>query len=514
VKRDLAALEDRRFDLAIVGAGVVGAAIARDAARRGLGVALIDGQDFAAATSEAMSHMVHGGIRYLAQGEFGQVRLSLAERAVWRRIAPHQVSLLPCMVPLAGGFSHNFALRAGVMLFNALGGRNVLAPGERVRLALDRAGALAAEPAIEQPALKGALVYHDCRVDEPERVVLGLAKSAWHAGAVVANHVACDGLVLRGGKVEGIAAIDRIGGGRLTIRTACVVNATGAWTGIVAGKLLSGQKQAALTLSKGIHLVVPQFVRRHALTLAGKGEHGFVLPWRGMNLVGTTDELISGDPSDASVEAADAEQLVAKIARLLPASRQALQSVAATYAGVRALPGSGADTYAMSRDGACADHRTDGAAGFFSVFGGKWTTARVMAEAAVDRIAEALGKPLRPCDTATAALEDAPHEPVPVFEQGWRERLPEWPEAEIADWVAAYGRSLPAVLQHLPDRGKPDPAALEAARFAHAADAEMAVTPQDLARRLARWYGVRHPGVAERASQWLAGKRKVTDARA
>ena len=239
-----------------------------------------------------------------------------------------------------------------------------------------------------------------------------------------------------------------------------------------------------------------------------------MLPWRGMNLVGTTDELISGDPADASVEAADVEHLVTRIVRLLPASRPALQSIAASYAGVRALPGSSADTYAMSRDGVCADHRTDGAAGFLSVFGGKWTTARVMAEAAVDRIAEALGKPLRPCDTATAALEDAPDQPVSAFEQGWRERLPAWGEADVADWVAAYGRSLPAVLRHLPDGHRADSGTLEAARFAHAADAEMAVTSQDLTRRLARWYGVRHPGVAERASEWLAGKRKVTDARA
>ena len=135
------------------------------------------------------------------------------------------------------------------------------------------------------------------------------------------------------------------------------------------------------------------------------------MPWRGMSLVGTTDDMVSGDPAEIRVEDADKEQLVAKIVRLLPASRPAFDRIAATYAGVRALPGSGADTYKMSRDGASADHRSDGAAGFFSVFGGKWTTARVMAEGAVDQIAKFLGKPTRPCDTATAPLEDAPDEP-------------------------------------------------------------------------------------------------------
>ena len=511
MQRDLAALADQSFDLAVIGGGVVGASIARDAARRGLSVALVERDDFAAATSEAMSHMVHGGIRYLAHAEFGQVRLSLAERATWRRIAPHQVTVLPCMAPLAGSLSHRLALRAAVMLFNALGGKNVLGRDERVPLLLDRTAALAAEPAIDQPGLSGALLYHDCRVDEPERVVLGLVKTGWHAGAIVANHLECEGLALRNGKVEGIVARDRIAGGSLTIRARCVVNATGAWAASTASRLLAGQRQAALTLSKGIHLIVPGIARHHSLTLAGRGEHGFAMPWRGMSLVGTTDDMVSGDPGEIRVEDADKEQLVAKIVRLLPATRPAFDRIVAAYAGVRALPGSGSDTYKMSRDGASADHRSDGAAGFFSVFGGKWTTARVMAEGAVDQIANFLGKSTRPCDTAAAPLEDVPDEPPLEFEKAWRARLPAWSHADVAALVSAYGRALPDVLEHLPETQSPNAGTVENARFAYAAAAEMAVTPDDLARRLAHWYSIANPGVAERAREWLAGNAKVKD---
>jgi glycerol-3-phosphate dehydrogenase len=346
-----------------------------------------------------MSHMVHGGIRYLARGDARSVRTALAERAIWRRIAPHQVSLLPCMMPLTGSLSHRLAMRLGVSLFNALGGRNVLDRGQRVPLAIDRASALAAEPAIDQPGLTGALLYHDCRVDEPERVVLGLVRSAWHAGAVVANHLDCVKLALRDGKVEGVDVVDAIGGGAFTLRAASVVNATGASAGTVASRLLAGQKQAEPTCSKGIHLVVPPIARHHSLTLAGKHEHGFVMPWRGMSLVGTTDDMVDGDPGEAAVEPADVERLAAKIARLLPAASPALARPLASYAGVRALPGKGVDTYRMSRDGASSDHAADAAAGFFSVFGGKWTTARLMAEGAVDQVARYLQRAL--CGHAT-----------------------------------------------------------------------------------------------------------------
>ena len=513
MKRDLDALADGRFDLVVAGGGVVGASIARDAARRGLRVALVEADDFAHAASEGMSHFVHGGIRYLATGEFGQVRKSLRERATWMRIAPHQIVAQPCLTPIAGKSRfEGVALAAAVHLFNVLGGRNVLPRDARPPVRLTAAEAVRAEPAVEQAGLTGALVYHDCRVDEPERVVVGLLQDAAAHGAVIANHARCLSLRTEGGKVGAVEVRDEIGGGTLTIRAEALVNATGPWAEVLASQLLAGQAQVALTLSKGIHVVTGPVAATHSLNLAGHHEHATVLPWRGFSLIGTTDEPIKGDADGAAATEADVETLLAKIARLLPSTTGRLGPVLDSYAAVRALPGRVSDTYGASREDALSDHAKDGAAGFLSVYGGKWTTARLMAEHAVDRVVARLGRTARLCDTATAPLLDAPASPPDTFRAAWRTSLRDWPRDEADAWASAYGTRLSAVLKALPDLATADVFARENARFAHAAAEEMAVLPADFARRMARWYRLARPGVEARAAIWLAANRKLADA--
>jgi len=508
MKRDLAALDGPQFDVAVIGGGVLGASIARDAARRGLSVALVEMDDFAAAASEAMSHLVHGGIRYLAQAQLGMVRQSLAERAVWRRIAPLHVRSQPCLMPVAGkGLAGTAMMRSAVGLFNMLGGREG-AP-ERGRSWLDARAAIQAEPALEMPALRGALAWHDFRVDEPERVVLALVQDAAGHGAAAANHLECMSLLLRNGQVTGLVAADRIGGGRVEIRARAVVNATGPWAATVAARLLSGQKAARLTVSKGIHLVAGPIVHAAAINLAGKGEHGFVLPWRGFSLIGTSDDPVDAAADGMAASDSEVTALKEKIARLLPAVRPALDRIVGTYASARALPGAMHDTYRAARDEAISDHSSDGAAGFFSVYGGKWTTARRVAEQAVDRLATVLAANVKPCDTRHARLPGTPEDEA-AFRREWLQRLKAWPDEEAESWIAAYGTALPQKLTVL--RQEADASAREAARFAIAVGEEMAVLPQDFARRLARWHGLKQPGVAARAVEWLARRTKVADA--
>jgi glycerol-3-phosphate dehydrogenase len=248
-----------------------------------------------------------------------------------------------------------------------------------------------------------------------------------------------------------------------------------------------------------------------AITLAGKGEHGFVLPWRGLSLIGISDDAVEapGDGMDASGE--EVMALKEKIARLLPAARPALDRIIGTYASARALPGAMHDTYRASRDEAISDHAADGAAGFFSVYGGKWTTARQVAEQAVDRLEMVLERRLKPCETRQATLPGTPEGNTAAFRGEWLGRLKTWPSEEAESWIAAYGTALPQKLAALPDTA--DAFARETARFAIAADEEMAVLPEDFARRLARWHGLQRPGVAARAAEWLARKTKVADAR-
>jgi len=504
-RRDVAALEQHSFDVAVIGGGVIGASIARDAARRGLSVALVEAGDFCAATSEAMSHFVHGGIRYLAQGQFGHLRQSLAERAVWRKIAPHMVSLQPCLTPVAGkGFAATGMMRAAVGLFNLAGGRNILPSGEAQGSWLDAAETVHLEPVLEMPGLRGALLYHDCRIDEPERIVLALLQDAAVHGAVVANHVEATGLDAGNDRTLGARIRDRIGEGEGFVRAAVVVNAAGAWSARLADRFIPGQKGVTLTLSKGIHLVTDAFAATHALNLAGRGEHAAILPWRGKSLIGTTDDLFAGDPSMLAVEQADVDRLVAKVERLLPAMRGRLAPIHDRFAGLRALPGATTKTYSAVRDSIIVDHVADGAPGFVTVTGGKWTTARFIAEHAVNTVVSLLGRPARPCDTAEAPLPHAPSEAPEIALAKWHRDLPSWPRAEVDAWFSAYGTAMPAVLSTLNDPDKSDYSARETARFSHAVWREMAVKPEDVARRLARWYDIEHPGVAGRAAAWMA----------
>lgn len=511
--RDVGAFERDAFDVLVVGGGVVGACIARDAARRGFSVALVEAGDFSCATSEAMSHQVHGGIRYMAQGRFGHLRQSLAERATWMRVAPHQVVPQPCLTPIVGSsWTKVLGMRAAVELFKAMGGDNVLPPGEQRGSYLDAAAAIAAEPAIAMAGLVGALRYHDCRIDEPERIVLGVITDAVAHGAVVANHVACTGLVLQGGKVAGAVLSDRLTGSNGQLRAGMVVNATGAWAGALADRLVPGQKSVRLTLSKGIHIVAGPLAKRHTFNLSGQGEHASILPWRGFSLIGTTDDLFEGEPESVSVLARDEEALIAKILRLLPGARAALETIHTRFASLRALPGGTNDTYSAARESLIVHHAGDGAAGLITVCGGKWTTARAMAEQAVDGVVAFRARPARRCDTASSALPDVPAEGSKATVETWQARLPAWPRKELQAWVAAYGAAMPHVLARL---SVPDMATREqreAARFAHAVESEMAMTAQDVARRLARWYQIENPGVTERAAAWLA-KRDRTSGR-
>ncbi len=395
MKRDLAALASGSFDILVIGGGVVGACIARDAARRGLKTALIEQNDFASAASEAMSHTIHGGIRYLATGQIGLVRKGLEERAKWARNARAFVAEQTWLLPLTGGL-RGLQNRAGVALYQWMAGR----PART----LSKADALKQEPALAMDGLTGAAVYQDFHLADPHRLVIAMLQDAADHGAVIANHVAADGLVSRGGAAEGIAAVEQLTGGTFTIRATRIVNATGPWAQKVAGRLVPHQKAVRVTGSKGIHLVTPHLNITHAIAVSGKGEHLFALPWHGMTLFGTTDDVFDGNLSDVTASQPEIEAFRAKVLRLMPAAKSVIGQPLASFAGVRALPGKGGNTYRAVREDLIVSHADDGAAGLVTVTGGKWTTARLMAERAVDLVVKTSGKSFAPCQTNSAEI--------------------------------------------------------------------------------------------------------------
>jgi glycerol-3-phosphate dehydrogenase len=393
---------NENFDLLIVGGGVTGACVARDASRRGLSVALIERGDFASATSAHNSKLIHGGLRYLRNFELALVRESLRERRIWQRVAPHLVHPLPFLVPLYGEASR-LTLAAGLTLYDILSwDRGPNMPGHSW-LSADEARKR--EPVLDRPDLKGAFLYYDAQMVSPERLALECLIDADAHGAAIANYVEADRLLIRDGKVEGCST--RAG---FDVRAKATLVAAGPWADLFLQRATGRAPSHKLMRSKGIHVVVPSVTREFALTMATSHGHFFVLPWRGHTILGTTDTAFAGNPDDVGVSETDIAAFFAFINKHLPNAQLQRDKVEYFYAGLRPLVDDGSgDTYGASRRAELVDHgKDDGLDGLFSAIGGKWTTSRHLAEQVVDRLVMKLGIQTRKCDTATAPLPGRP----------------------------------------------------------------------------------------------------------
>ncbi|HEY0112696.1 MAG TPA: glycerol-3-phosphate dehydrogenase/oxidase [Allosphingosinicella sp.] len=454
LRRDLAAFTGRTFDLAVIGGGIVGACIARDAARRGLSVALIDKGDFSSGTSAASSKLVHGGIRYLRSFELRLVREALRERRLWATNASHLVRPLPFLLPI--GDSSAAALRAGVALYDLLAFDGNRIPDAEQRVPRHRflqpREAERMEPALAGVAGNGAILYYDYQMESAERLGLECVMDAVSHGACAANYLAMTGFLRSGsGLLEGLAVKDALSGGGFEIRARSVMNATGPWADQVAAQALGAAAPFTLRRSKGIHLVCRNFLGPQALALTRKGRHLFALPWRGRSLIGTTDIPYDEEPGEVGVSEEEEADLLHSFSAMLPGGRVKPQDIVHRYAGVRPLIGradGGKGTYALSRGAEIVEHgRSGGPPNLISAIGGKWTTARLIAEKAVDKVAARLGCALRPCDTASARLPLAPPGTVKEHEEEMGRRLSGLHEAAKAQLMRSYGTAAEDVVR-------------------------------------------------------------------
>ncbi len=414
-----AALADGVFDLLVVGGGITGAGVARDAAARGLRVALVERDDFAAGTSSRSSRLVHGGVRYLEHGHLGLVFEASRERRTLLAAAPHLVRPLPFTWPVyRGARVPRWKLAAGLALYDALAlWRNVGA-----HRPLGRSGVLAREPAVRRAGLVGGAAYWDAATDD-SRLTLATALDAEALGAVLLTHAEVVGLAFRsdGGERVRAAVRDRLGGpagdgaGCLEVRARAVVNCAGPWADRVR-RLADPAAPGAVLGAKGVHVLVPaaRVGNRGALTLAAPqdGRVMFVLPAGGtaaaqFTLVGTTETPAARGPDEVRATAADVAYLLDAVNHHFPDARLGPADVVSAWAGVRPLAASarggsgGASTGAASRE-----HAVDvEPRGLVTVSGGKLTTYRAMAADVVDRTAAALlgGRPA-PADTARRPL--------------------------------------------------------------------------------------------------------------
>ena len=288
---------DGDFDLLIVGAGITGAGAARDAARRGLRVAIVDQDDVASGTSSRSSKLVHGGLRYLEQGEVSLVFEAVAERRVLQQIAPHLVNPIPFLLPVYKDSRRGmFTINVGMWLYDGLS----LFRSPKMHESLSRKEVIKVEPSLRSEGLRGAPVYYDCATDDA-RLTLETLLDAVKAGAVVRTHTKVTQLVRENGLVSGAVVEDRLSGEEYTIRAHVVLNATGPWSDRTCS--LTGESAAPrLRPTKGIHLVVDssRLNVNHAIVgmHPSDGRVFFTIPWGEQTYIGTTDTDFQGDPSD------------------------------------------------------------------------------------------------------------------------------------------------------------------------------------------------------------------------
>jgi glycerol-3-phosphate dehydrogenase len=413
-------LEGRRFDLLVIGGGITGAGVARDAAMRGLDVALVEKDDFASGTSSRSSRLVHGGLRYLEHAQVGMVRESVRERDTLLRIAPHLVRPLRFTWPVyRGARIGRWKLRAGLKIYDLL----ARAGEESRHRVLDPDGVLQNEPQLSGDNLRGGASYWDASTDD-SRLTLANIMSAASYGAVVANHCAVIAVIAENGKVTGAVVDDVRSHAQLEVTARVVVNATGPWRERISAmesEAVSGTvKREARTIfrlgkprsrsaTKGVHVAVPRerVENRDAITITSPddGRVMFILPADTCTIIGTTDTWTAESPDEVRPSVMDVSYLLRAANKYFPAATLTRDDVIAAWAGIRPLASTapGSNPSSISREHAI----TRDAAGVIIVSGGKLTTYRAMAAEIVDTVERSLGNQPSAATTADAQLPGA-----------------------------------------------------------------------------------------------------------
>lgn len=397
----LAEIAGREFDVAVIGGGIIGAGVARDAALRGMSVVLFEQADFGGGTTAGSTRLIHGGLRYLEQGDLALVKMDLRERAILLRIAPDLVRPLPFILPFYdSSFLTRTKFQIGLSLYDWFAGKANL---ERHRT-VNSEQIATLEPHLRQHALDGGLTFYDAQVDSPELLCLANILDAEAAGATVFNYCSVEGALRKNGSIAGAVVSDGVE--RDEVRARITVNAAGPWFDRVAG-LLGSSKDPKIRTTKGVHIACSPTVSEHAIIFDSPidGRTMFVIPWMGLTWIGTTDTDFSGDPRTAHATSAEVDYLIQSAANVVPAVKDA--EIYFSNAGVRALVRAGGDESSVSRK-----HRIEMPdAGLISVLGGKITGYRAIAEDVTDLAAERLNVTAR-CRTADQMLPTSPDLPL------------------------------------------------------------------------------------------------------
>jgi glycerol-3-phosphate dehydrogenase len=421
---------DYPFDLIVVGAGINGAGIARDAAMRGLDVLLLDKGDVASGTTQWATRLIHGGLRYLEYYEVSLVRESLKDREILLHIAPHLVRPLGFLVPIYERAKHGpLMIRLGMIGYDTLSLDKSLDNHHM----LSREEALEREPGLNPEGLLGAAFYYDAQVEYAERIAVENAISAREHGAVVLTYCKVNRLVLDDGRVTGVEFTDVLGGSSYRARAPVTLNVAGPWVDEVLGEIHEGRMIGG---TKGSHLIVDPFPgapKNEALYVEARrdGRPYFIVPWNGRYLIGTTDIRYDGDLDRVVADEEEIDYLIDETNYVIPEANLTRESVLFTYSGIRPLPfqPEGAEG-SVTRSHIVYDHAKgrgigtkrssigeDAARveGLISIVGGKLTTYRNLSRQTVDMVYEKLGREAPESRTSKVPLPGGETEEFETF---------------------------------------------------------------------------------------------------
>jgi glycerol-3-phosphate dehydrogenase len=441
MKRDFNRLQNEQFDLIIVGGGIIGSGIARDAALRGLNTLLVEKEDFACGTTSRSSRLIHGGLRYLRTFQFKLVRYDLKEREILLKIAPHLVHRMRFIIPLPRSeIFYRLTLPLGLWLYD------LLAIGQKAPRwqRYSASQTLKEEPALGQiKELTGSYVYSDCEAGLVERLCLENLIDASRLGGCIVNHSTALNLLKSRGAAAGVKVQDILSGKIYDAHAKIIINAAGHWADLLWQRFETKSPQS-LRKTRGTHLITKKLTNE-ALVLFAKsdGRLFFVIPWGDFSLIGTTDKDYRGSPDSVYANAADVNYLVQETARYFPDFDEG--QILYTIAGLRPLVSrENISASATSRAHQIVDHANTGTPGLITVLGGKITAHRGIAQEAVDLVCRKLDVEAR-CFTHRLTLPGAaPVAPAEIESASIQYKLP---ASSIEHLVSIYGSQFRRILE-------------------------------------------------------------------
>lgn len=473
MERKLVELTRNSYDLLVIGGGIYGACVAWDATLRGLSVALVEKADFGSATSANSLKTIHGGLRYLQHADLQRMRESIRERKALMRIAPYLIHPLPVLVPTYGrGLKSKEVMAIALRLNDWIGGDRNWGMGDPQKhipagQVISAQECLQYLPGLAASGLTGGAVFYDAQVYNSERLLIAFLRSAVQLGAQVANYVKVNGFLRTGDRITGVTAEDTLTGDGLEIRAKAVVNTSGPWVGQIADFVKPATPVRPLAKAMNVvtrPLFASQSEPHYAVGISGartyqdadavinKGSRlFFIAPWRGKSLVGTNYSPYHGHPDALSVTDSEVQTFLDEVNQAYPTAQLTVEDVELVHLGL--LPSSGiakSGDVQLTKHYELYDHRRDGAAGLLSVSGVKYTTARDVAEKAVNWVCQFLGERSPRSTSATVPIYGGQIEQFQEFlQEAIQQRSAQLEAALVRRLVYNYGSAYPDVLQYL-----------------------------------------------------------------